>query len=231
MSFANNREQISENGYRLKISSDAYPKILGLIAIALLLIHCGLNYYNYQIAETEWLIHQLFDLDEENNIPTWFSSFLLANNAFVLYLISQRLGVKYQKHWFSLAIGFLILSIDETAGLHESFHSVIDFNWAIAGGGLVFLVALAYLPFLLSLDRGLALWFVVSGAVFVSGAIGVELLAADMDEDAMPYGFATALEEGMEMLGSLLFLWVNLNEMKNSKGSNSACLDIAVAVE
>lgn len=219
---------MSANSYQLKISSDTYPKILGLVVISLLVIHCGLNYYNHQIAETEWLIHQLFDLDEENNLPTWFSSFLLANNALVLYLIGRSVSGKYKNYWLGLAIGFLVLSIDETAGLHESFHTAIDFNWAIAGGALIFFIALIYMPFLLSLDCRLALWFVLSGAIFVSGAIGVELLAADMDEDAMPYGFATALEEGMEMLGALLFLWVNLGEMRASKNSDAVVVDLAI---
>ena len=75
------------------------------------------------------------------------------------------------------------------------------------------LVGLAFVPFLRSLDRRLAGLFVLSGVLYVSGAMGVEVLSEDMDEDSLAYGFATALEEGLEMLGALLFLAVNLHEM------------------
>ena len=221
---------MAENSYHLKIDSNSYLKFLAAVVVLFVLIHCALNYYNYQISETQWLIHQLFDLDEENNLPTWFSSFLLANNALALYVISQGGNEKYNKQWLGLALGFLILSIDETAGLHESFNTAVEFNWAIAGGVLVFIFALAYIPFLLSLDRRLAFWFVLSGTIFISGALGIELLAADMDEDAMSYGFATALEEGLEMLGALLFLRANLQQVNNFNGQLSKNMDITIDV-
>ena len=38
----------------------------------------------------------------------------------------------------------------------------------------------------------------------------------DMDEDEIAYGFATAVEEGMEMIGALMFLAVNLFEMRKA---------------
>ena len=73
--------QIVIIGRRLSIS-------LLVIAICLVAIHCILNYYTHEFEEVPWLIHQLFDLDEENNLPTWFSSFLLLSNA-------MRSGAQY----------------------------------------------------------------------------------------------------------------------------------------
>ena len=69
--------------------------------------------------------------------------------------------------------------------MHESFITAIETNWMIFGGIL-----------------------------FVSGAINVEWLGENMDEDSLTYVFATAVEEGMEMFGAWLFLVVNLYEMK-----------------
>jgi hypothetical protein len=51
-----------------------------------------------------------------------------------------------------------------------------------------------------------------------------------MDEDAMPYGFATALEEGLEMLGALLFLRANLQQVNNFNGQLSKNMDITIDV-
>ncbi|MBL4681459.1 MAG: hypothetical protein JKY88_12150 [Pseudomonadales bacterium] len=211
----------------VNLNTDTYCKILLIATLGLLSMHLGLNYYNHQVAETSWLLHQLFELDEENNIPTWFSSFLLLNNAFFLWIIAEShyKGFRaaensvdhYRIHWRVLAFGFLVLAIDETAGLHETFHTAIDTNWAIFGGILVALVGLAFIPFLLSLPRTIAAWFVLAGAIFIGGAIGIEYLSKDMDEDSMSYGFAVAVEEGMEMLGALLFLFIILREMKKGQ--------------
>lgn len=101
--------------------------------------------------------------------------------------------------------------------MHESMNTAIEINWAIPGVILVVLVGLAFVPFLLSLPRRIAVLFVLSGLLYLSGALGVELLSEDMDEDSIAYGFATALEEGLEMLGALMFLAVNLGEMKQQE--------------
>ena len=211
-----------DNVFQLSIPVRKYCLVLLAIVIGLITVHSFFNYYNHAIEEVPWLIQQLFDLDEENNIPTWFSGFLLLNNAFFLFLIASARQGKYVVHWNMLALGFLILSIDEVAGLHESFNTATDVNWAIPGAVLVSVVGLMFIPFLLSLERRLAVLFVVSGTLYISGAIGVELLSEDMDEDEMAYGFATAVEEGMEMLGALMFLAIILFEMKMGKRVNIA---------
>ena len=197
---------------RLKLPTRAYSATLLFISIGLVAIHCSLHYYHHEIEEVPWLIMQLFDLDEENNLPTWFSGFLLLNNALLLFSYSQTSGISHRLQWKLLALGFLVLSIDEVAGLHESFHSAIDMNWAIPAGLLVTLVGLTFIPFLLSLNRRLALMYLLSGSMYVFGAIGIELMSEDMDSESLAYGFATAVEESFEMIGALLFLIVNLHE-------------------
>lgn len=202
----------------VKLNTDAYSKLLLITSIGLISMHLGLNYYNHQVEETEWLLHQLFELDEENNLPTWFSSFLLLNNAFFLWIITNSKlpdfkTDQYRIHWRILSAGFLVLAIDEVAGLHETFHTAIDTNWAIFGAILVLIVGISFISFLNALPRRLAGYYILAGAIYVGGALGVEYLSRDMDEDAMSYGFAVAVEEGMEMLGALLFLFINLREL------------------
>ncbi|HIG44597.1 MAG: hypothetical protein ABGY96_12080 [bacterium] len=215
-------DNVPDNDFLLSVPVRKYCLVLLAIVIGLITVHCSFNYYNHVFEEVPWLIQQLFDLDEENNIPTWFSGFLLLNNAFFLFLIAKAKQGQYVVHWKLLALGFLILSLDEVAGLHESFNTATDINWAIPGAVLVSVVGLIFVPFLLSLERRLAGLFVLAGTLYISGAIGVELLSEDMDEDEMAYGFATAVEEGMEMLGALMFLAVNLFEMKKGNRVNIA---------
>ena len=62
---------------------------------------------------------------------------------------------------------------------------------------------------------------VLSGVVFVSGAIIVELLSVDLDGDSLDYALAVALEEGLEMMGVILLLAVILNQMKRERADET----------
>ena len=204
---------MSDSNYQFSLNTRSYSLSLLAAAVGFNVIHVGLYLYNYQVAELEWLFLQLFDLDEENNLPTWFSSFLLLNNAFFLGLVARSNQIQDKLYWRIMSVGFLVLAIDEVAGMHETFNSLIEINWAIPGAILVLLLAVAFIPFLLRLRRGLAGLFILSGVVFVSGAIIVELLSENMDSDSLAYMLAVALEEGLEMLGAWLFLRTLLKEM------------------
>ncbi len=204
------------NTLHLQLSIDIYLRILFAVLVSLVTIHCLLNYYSHTISEVPWLLHQLFELDTENNLPTWFSSFLLFNNALITLFSAQMHGNALKLQWRLLSVGFLILAIDEVAGLHESFHTAIDFNWVLPASVLVGLIGVSFIPFLSRLDKRLAIGFIISGLIYIGGALGVEFLAKDMDEDEILYGFATAIEEGMEMLGALFFLAINLQELRSA---------------
>ena len=56
------------------------------------------------------------------------------------------------------------------------------------------------------------LWMVLSGALYVGGAAGVELVGAAVYSaegfDTLRYTLAVTVEEAMEMLGAVLFLSV-----------------------
>ena len=101
-----------------------------LIAFALLLVHSVITIYHYQVEELEWIPwRQLFDVDEENNLPTWFSGFFLGVMSFWVWIAAEtkhRASDRCWMHWKALALGFFVLSIDEIAWLHESFNTVTD---------------------------------------------------------------------------------------------------------
>jgi len=190
-----------------------YLILLACLVVVFIAVHLGLNIYNYEVEEVPWLLLQLFELDEENNLPTWFSSFLLLNNAAVLFLASTQVTL-HRTQWLILAVGFLLLSVDEVAGLHETFHTAIDTNWTLYAAILVGIVGLTLIPFLLALPRQIAILFVLSGTLYLSGALLVEWLSRDMDEETLLYAIAVAVEEGFEMVGALCFLAVNLYRLR-----------------
>jgi len=220
------KEKLSSASYQIRLNVTDYTSVLLATIVVFVLTHLGLYSYNYQVAEIHWLLIQIFDLDDEHNLPTWFSSFLLLNCSFFLLLKACSNRVELEFYWWLLAAGFLVLAIDEVAGIHESFNSATEILWAIPAAIMLAFVAVAFVPFLLKLRRNLAGMFILSGFTFVSGAIIVEILSVDMDSDSQGYALATALEEGLEMLGAWLFIRTMMREL-----SDGTSVDAVVSIE
>ncbi|MBT3601961.1 MAG: hypothetical protein HN521_02740 [Candidatus Latescibacteria bacterium] len=117
--------------------------------------------------------------------------------------------------------------MDEIAGFHETVNGLVEFSWAIPGGILAGIIGILYLRFLWHLPAQTRWLFVLSGAIFVGGAVGVEM-STDWYEDAdllntLAYNLWTAVEEGMEMGSIVLFIHAILKYMNEEK---SARVDI-----
>jgi hypothetical protein len=166
----------------------------------------------------------LLDVDEEDNIPAWFSSSVLILCSVLLAVITSAAKKAYERyvlHWATMSIIFVVLSMDEAAYAHERFNEplrsfldtggILYFAWVIPGGALVIVFVLAYLRFLLSLPTETRRLFVAAGALYVSGAVGLEMLGglqADLyDESNLTYAALVTAEEFLEMTGAILFLY------------------------
>ncbi len=213
-------DESASEGYRFSISQRFLVVLLSVLALALLLCHAALTIYHYQVSELPWLPwRQLFDVDEENNLPTWFSEFLLLTTVVLLWLCADKKRRDKDPsvdHWYTLTIGFLLMAMDEIAGFHETINSLIDPTWAIGGGLLALGIGLGFIPFLRRLPKRTAILFVVAGAIYVGGAVGVEIIGEPLDRDTMAYNLLTVLEEGMEMFGFIFFMYVLLGYMRES---------------
>jgi len=209
--------------YKVTFSPHALPRVLLIMALVLLAAHTVLMIYHYRVEELSWLLLQFFDVDEENNLPTWFSGSLLLTTSAFLWLCARKKradAAPWFRQWYALAVGFLLMSIDEVAGLHETINSMIEPTWAIAGGILALVIGLAFVPFLLHLPRRVALLFVLAGAAYIGGAIGMEFVGDPMLANTLEYNLTTLVEESLEMLGVILFLHTLLRYMRGS-GANA----------
>jgi hypothetical protein len=166
---------------------------------------------------------RLFDFDTEQNIPTFFSSIILLISGILLALITviHRKGGSAYVSWAVLAMIFLFLAIDEFSMIHERLSLYIDkqlpstgplyFGWILPYGAAVIVFAISYTRFLLQLPKDIMLLFIISGIVYVSGAIGFEWL--DGRQIAMygwnknTYALLYTCEEFLEMLGIVLFIY------------------------
>jgi len=182
-----------------------------------------------------------FDFDLEVTIPTWFSSSLLLCCALLLVAITvaqRRAGSRYTIHWALLAAAFFYLSIDETANLHEILivplrrrldaHGFPYFTWVVPGAVMVGALALAYMRFLLHLDRRSRNLFLLAGAMYVGGPLGVEMIGGAFADcyglESMRYLAAMTVEEALEMLGCVVFLYALLSYLRTHVGPWQICL-------
>lgn len=188
--------------------------VLWIVALSLVGIHVVLSFFHYLVHELPWLMRQIFDVDEEDSFPTWFSAFLLLFTSVTCGALARRASQEGHVNavsWTALGIGFLLLSIDEIAGMHETINSMdLPFSWTVPGAILAAFSGGLFVPFLLRLPRGIATRFVLGGAVYLGGALGVEVLTDPYLENdqlnTLAYYLWTALEEFMEMGGVLIFL-------------------------
>lgn len=136
-----------------------------------------------------WGLSRLFDLDSENNIPTWYSSTALFLCAILLGLIAhqkRQQGDRFANHWVGLSGIFAFLSLDEAASIHELFiplgkalgtGGILTFFWVVPACIAVLVIGLIYWKFFLNLPFKTRRLSAISVACFLGGAIGLEMVA------------------------------------------------------
>jgi hypothetical protein len=96
------------------------------------------------------------------------------------------------------------------------------FAWVVVGIPLVAILGLLFLPFLRSLPGLLRRRFVIAGAVFLSGAIAIEMLSANWSATVgtvVGYKLIAGAEEAFEMAGIIIFIWAALHHLADRYGS------------
>lgn len=171
----------------------------------------------------------LFDFDTEKNVPTFFSACMLMVSSVILAAIThvhRKVGDAFIA-WGGLSLIFLFLSIDEIASIHERFiepvrtllnvSGLLFYAWVIPYGIALAVFMILYLEFLLNLPERIMRLFLLSGGIYVSGAIGIELLGGRhvslYGEENYGYAFFCMVEETLEMVGVVLFIYTILTHM------------------
>lgn len=179
-------------------------------------------------------IIRLFNVDNEANIPTWYSSIaLFAVAALVVYIVRLKpRRDRYLWHWKVLAAAFIYLSLDEFAQLHEMVNSPIReaFNtdgflyypWVVLAVLCLIVFVAVFARFLWHLPARTRWLFICAGAVFVSGAIVIEALSSYYETEygirSLSYQLAMTAEEFCEMTGVAVFIYALLeyiNELRD----------------
>jgi len=233
---------------KLVVSAKRVTLALIVVVLFLTLASLGQHFLDYLWSREGWADEGLiavplrFNVGEEANVPTWYSSFILLLSSLLLAVIAafkKSQADRYTLHWIVLSAISLVMAVDETAMLHEALGetvaTVLGFvgyspsgllyaAWVIPGAVFVFIVALAYLRFLFDLPKRTRLLFLVAGALFLVGALGLEMLSSRLSSlygwenlESMPdkvkivIAVQTAMEEFFEMSGVVVFIYALLS--------------------
>lgn len=126
----------------------------------------------------------LFDMDTERNLPTWFSTVLLAFLAMTAWHLIPRTGATLARgSHVALALVLLFLSADEASLLHERFANLIEVEgtfararWILLWLPLALLVGFGIFVGLWRSSRRMAIGLVIGAIVYLTGAVGLEAL-------------------------------------------------------
>lgn len=171
----------------------------------------------------------LFNLNGEMNIPAVYSSLALLASAIILVGVSRRYRAHRmtgQAYLLMLAFVFAYLAVDEMFSFHERLQplarqwvdgtGLLYATWVVPGALFAAVMFCGSLSFLGRVDRATRNRLVLSGMIFVGGAIGMEMLGwahyeRTFGHDAayqldLGYLIYSTLEEFMEMSGVALFI-------------------------
>lgn len=211
----------------LNINSSKIVIILLSIVTILVLASVITQYIRFHLMDPELHRFSRFNLDEEANIPTYFSTMILFFSAFLLGIIAlfkKREHDPYSIHWTILSLIFVVMSIDEAAAVHEmtivplrtlfSGGGFFHYAWIIPGAVFFSVVAIMFFKFWLHLEYRIRILFFLAAACYIFGAIGLEGIGgyyvnSNIEID-FTYILITTAEETLELIGIVLFIYALL---------------------
>jgi len=204
---------------------------LGVIALLMLGHWIGLQGYLQGLIAHERFVSQYLDLNGEGTPAAYFSALSLLATALVAWFLSANADQKADRRFWGLtALLLAFFSLDEAVSVHEGFvvigerflprEGIFFFAWWAP-----YLLALAPLlavlvPGLLRLAPSTRWSLVIGGALFVTGALGMELAESEIAARAVthppgsPYyemlyrqiDWLVLAEECLEMVGVAIVL-------------------------
>lgn len=165
----------------------------------------------------------LFNVNQEGNIPSLYSFLALLFCSILLFTIA--LGKKIERapylgHWIALSLIFLFLSLDENLQIHEqlaapvkslgNLPAIFHYAWVLPFSFLVGIFILSYIKFVRHLPEVIRNLFILAGSLYIGGALGMELVSGYYffyhGQFNFMFQLLVTVEELMEMLGIIVFI-------------------------
>ena len=216
-----------------RVSPRQICSFLVIIALSFFVLHCASEALIHFAGVSEKFYQDFFDainLDEEFNLTAIYSGLLLYASSFLLKEIAVSSQGSKRKDWMLLSKVFLFLAFDEVFQVHELFvipglrqylHPSLASIWVIPYGILFALFSFKFIPFFLRLRNEVAVLSLISGGVYVSGAIALEALnswlvrTGQISRSSFYYELISGFEELFEMVGIIIFLYALMLELRS----------------
>jgi len=232
----NNRPSIGGSMLRLGLAS--VRRALAVVIVGMVAIGVGGQLVKRYLGHKNLFgIIPLFDLDTEANVPAWYQSMTLGVCGALLAYIALHASSErkpFARHWGLLSALFFFLSADEIGSIHERladmlkatrglhFTGVFYYAWVLPYAALLVGLAVAFLPFVRHLPSGTRIRFLLSGSVYVAGALGMEMVGgyhvSRYGTETLTYLAMTSVEETLEMCGVACFMVALLRTIQANQG-------------
>ncbi len=216
----------------VKINASKVLTFFILVNIVFFVLHIFTQYL-YYVQDYQIPGLRFFNLDDERSLPSLFTVFEWSSIVVLFLVISINTEGKKSYYWWGFVLLFSFLTFDEFASIHEPMagyfrktlntSGLLYFAWVIPYAIGLIAILLIYSKFLLSLNRKILILFILSGAIFVSGAVLMELFEGNYVES---HGFSdiyylvfVPIEETVEMIGLSLFIYTLLLYMEMQFGN------------
>lgn len=203
-----------------RITSSLFKAIFLLVASSLLLYVFDERFPH--LPAVGWL-HHAFDLNEEANLPTFFSTGLLLMSGCLSLLIARAghfSGVPASQTGAWRLLGWILVAMagDELLMFHETLNGFLEgivsvrgiYMWLVPGALAVVWFIFFFLRFFRGLPGVVRRHLILSLVLFVSGALGLEVFEGLNLTFAADPGTGTLLlsnsQEALEMLGEAILL-------------------------
>lgn len=208
---------------------------LGAVAVSLVAAHLVLLFATV-VTGRDYLfgLVPLFDLDVEDNVPSFFSGGLFLVNATLLWLVAQLPAPPYRSRvWRALAVVFVFLAYDELFGIHEQLTrplrevlgtgAFLYYPWIVAYAVPLLALAAWFMPSWRRLDAAARTRLLRAGVLYFLGVVVFEMIGGAWDEAfghrrTLGWGLLVAAEESFEMAGLLVLAHALLMLLRPSAG-------------
>lgn len=216
--------------------------IIGVVFLTLVStgIQIGKYVFDYR---ADWTT--MFNLDRELNLPTWYSSFMLGTCSILLKTIAigkKRQSDRFTQDWQLLSLIFFWLAIDEVLSIHEiliipevskalNLPWFLHSMWVIPGTIFVIWFVRRYWKFSFHLPYKSRQHFYLAAFLYIGGALIMEMVGSYIAEaegqQNLIYALTATLEEVMEMIGIITFIYALLDYLRQWLDK----LDLEITIE
>lgn len=213
----------------LRKNTDLLTKIIFLSLLTVLsLNHIVVSLHSADLltGRIGYRMFSLLTVDFQSGLPAFFNTLLVLVAFLLLLVISlNRRNLRSDRvyEWLLLTLAFLVLSLDENPDIHSYFISMISkygaqgqqfvmtYAWGMPYGAIVILFVFFLVRFISSLPRNIGNGFLISGTIYVFGAIVVATVSSAFlhirTDHSIWHEVAASYEESLEMIGLSLFIF------------------------